>query len=600
VCGFIGYTSLLNQDIKLHQDKFDNYHGKMFHRGPDFQKKIEISNQSRKFNLGFSRLSIQDSSINANRIFYNQNFILLFNGELYNKSFLVKKYFNKKVFKTSTDTEVLFELLVNFGISKIHEIEGIFAFVFIDIKKNILYLTRDYTGTKPLYYSIINGEIFFSSEAWFLYSINKKNLDFDSLNFYLKFGFTPEKKTLIKNVFKAKPNNTIIYNLNNQTKTDSSIIEDLFFSKEKELSEIHPCTLNIKVRKNIEKNLVGSKKIGTFLSGGIDSSIISLETKKINPDIEAYTSIYKDYTDKDEDYQTTLKLCKEYNIKLNIHEIDLKLTGFHEFIEGANFLDEPIANLNFYSSFLQSKMAKQSGASVILTGDGSDELFGGYRKYLTYNIYDKYKNISFINSKLRQYSKLKKKDLPYFFLRKLENNNLKKILNNKILPHVLNSNEHLIENEKTLSNLAHVNFFDLQNWLCNEHNAKLDKCTMANSVEARVPFQDIDLLKHYNCNKINKKINYFKNKIQLRKAFFDLPNYVLNRKKSGWFLPEKKIIDDFLNSGIEHVFTNDANNLFNKDLIINSIKKNKFEIFSKYQIITLLMLQIWYNKVLQS
>ena len=133
MCGFIGYTSLLNQDIKLHQDKFDNYHGKMFHRGPDFQKKIEISNQSRKFNLGFSRLSIQDSSINANRVFYNQNFILLFNGELYNKSFLVKKYFNKKVFKTSTDTEVLFELLLNFGISKIHEIEGIFAFVFIDI-----------------------------------------------------------------------------------------------------------------------------------------------------------------------------------------------------------------------------------------------------------------------------------------------------------------------------------------------------------------------------------------------------------------------------------------------------------------------------------
>ena len=97
MCGFIGYTSLLNQDIKLHQDKFDNYHGKMFHRGPDFQKKIEISNQSRKFNLGFSRLSIQDSSINANRIFYNQNFILLFNGELYNKSFLVKKYFNEMV-----------------------------------------------------------------------------------------------------------------------------------------------------------------------------------------------------------------------------------------------------------------------------------------------------------------------------------------------------------------------------------------------------------------------------------------------------------------------------------------------------------------------
>ena len=132
----------------------------MRHRGPDYQEKIEIINSNRKFNLGFSRLSIQDSSSNANKIFRNENYCLLFNGELYNKDFLVKKFFNNKIFDTSTDTEVLFELLINYGISRLDKIEGIFSFVFIDIKKYFL-LNKSFTGTKPLFYSLINSENFF-------------------------------------------------------------------------------------------------------------------------------------------------------------------------------------------------------------------------------------------------------------------------------------------------------------------------------------------------------------------------------------------------------------------------------------------------------
>lgn len=600
MCGFIGYSSLLNKDQKLYQDKFNIYHDNMLHRGPDYQEKIEIINSNRKFNLGFSRLSIQDSSLNANKIFRNENYCLLFNGELYNKDFLIEKFFNNKIFDTSTDTEVLFELLINYGISKLNEIEGIFSFVFIDIKKNIFYLTRDFTGTKPLFYSLINGEIFFSSEAWFLYSINQKNLDYDSVNFYLKFGYPPEKKTLIKNVFKAEANKTVIYNLNNQKKESFKIIKDLSFSKKKELSEINPCTLNIKIRKIIEKNLIGFKKIGTFLSGGLDSSIVSLETRKINPKIEAYTSIYKGYENIDEDYKITVKLCKDYNIKLNVAEIGFQSGGINDFVEAANFFDEPIANLNFYSSFVQSKTAKQNGVSVILTGDGSDEIFGGYRKYITYNIFEKLKYLSFFNSKLKTYGDQKRNDLPYFFLKKFDDEKLFQLFGSEFAYEISNSTQISAENENAISNLANINSFDFESWLCNEHNSKLDKSTMANSVEGRVPFQDIDLLKYYNSNKINSKISFYQNKIQLRKAFSNLPDYVLKRKKSGWFLPEKRIINDFLNIGLESIFKNNKTNLLEKDLIIDMILNNKFKTFSKYQVITVLMLQIWYNKIMQS
>jgi len=307
MCGFIGYSHQIGKENTFHKTKFNFYHNRMINRGPDFQIKSEIQNYSKKFHLGFSRLAIQDSSAKANKIFKNKRYILLYNGEIYNSNYLKKKYLKDQSFETDTDTEILFNFLMLHGISKLNELEGIFSFVFLDLEKNKIYLTRDYTGTKPLFYSIINGEIFFSSEAWFLYSINEKEINYDSLNYYLRFGFPPVKQTLIKNVYKVNPNSTLIFNLNNQTKEEVKIYENLGFAdKEKELCDIYPDTLNIKIRKILEKNLIGNRKIGTFLSGGIDSSIISTEIKKINSNVEAYTSIYKGYKNNDEDFFITI------------------------------------------------------------------------------------------------------------------------------------------------------------------------------------------------------------------------------------------------------------------------------------------------------
>jgi asparagine synthase (glutamine-hydrolysing) len=600
MCGFLGYSSDPGTINKFYEDKFEIYHKRMFKRGPDFQKKIKLSGVRKMFNLGFSRLSIQDSNPRANKIFFNKRFALLFNGEIYNGDKLKKKYFNNHIFETKTDTEILFNILICFGISKLSEIEGIFAFVLIDFTKNIVYLTKDFTGTKPLYYSIINNDIFFSSEAWFLYSISKKEIDYNSLNFYLKFGFCQNEKTLINNVFKVSPNQTLIFNLNNNKIKEVNIFNNLGFSKNKELGELDSKELNNKVINIIKKNLIGFKKVGTFLSGGIDSSIISLETRKINPSIEAYTSIYKNFSDNNEDYYITKKLCKDFNIKLNVSEIELNSIGYNNFLQATSFFDEPVANLNFYSSYKQAEMAKKNGVSVILTGDGSDEIFCGYRKYLTYNLFEKLKYLSFLSEKLRKYNEQSKETFPSFFFRKFSNENIIKLFCKSISNEIINSNSHLIYEEKTNSNLANINYFDFKNWLSAEHNFKLDKSTMAHSVEARIPFQDINLVKHYNSNNIINKISLFKGKVNLRKSFSNLPSYVLNRKKSGWFLPEKVFLKDFIKFGFKNIFDKNNTIFLNNNLFLKKNSSDNLKKIETNEIISAIMLQIWYNNVIKS
>ena len=163
--------------------------------------------------LGFNRLSIIDISKNSNKIFNDDNYSLLFNGEIYNFLYLKKKYLKKNKLETDTDTEVLFKLLILKKEKIFEELEGMFSIVFLNKKNKTLILSRDYTGIKPLYYSIYSNGIFFSSEAWFQYSISSRELNFNKLNFFLKFGFNHYSSTLIKNVKKVCPSEYIIFDI---------------------------------------------------------------------------------------------------------------------------------------------------------------------------------------------------------------------------------------------------------------------------------------------------------------------------------------------------------------------------------------------------
>lgn len=599
MCGIIGYSVADTKNYPNIFKKFLKFHQRMKYRGPDYSEKIKIETGPRVTELGFNRLSIQDLDNRANKIFTNENYSLLFNGEIYNKLHIKKKYFCDDKFSTKSDTEVLYKFLCKFKTEKIHELEGIFSIAFHDIKKNIFYLIKDFTGTKPLYYLRDNKNLFFSSEAWFLYSLTNKNLNFNALNFYFKFGFSPTSNTLIQNVKKIEPNSIYEFNLNNNNLKINKIIN--IFEKNMVFNK-NSSTLRKTVTSTIEKNLIGNRAIGVYLSGGIDSSIISTTTKRINNNIEAYTSIYDDNNHSDnEDLKFTKQLCNDYNIKLHISRIKKKEIDTGQLLLNlGSFFDEPIANLNALASFNQAKMAKENNVSVVLTGDGSDEIFGGYRKYQILKYSNFFKAFRLFHKKINKYNSLKNEEVPSIFFDRLKDNYYE-IIFNKEAQKKLNNESHLyFSSHKNKCSL--LNEFDFKFWLPEEHNMKLDRSTMANSVEGRVPFQDIRILEYFNPNFIEENVSLINTKLLLRESFKDLPSYILKRKKKGWFLDEKKIINDCMNKNIHDLFTINNNkdlNIFNTESLENIFFSKRNSKFPKYEFITILMFKIWYNLVLE-
>ena len=602
MCAIIGFISKKNLKTNFYNEKFNIYHNKLFHRGPDFQEKIKIDLKELEINLGFSRLAIQDLSLEGNKIFRNKNYIILFNGEIYNFNELKAQNLSNEKFETKTDTEVLFKLFIKYGENFINFIEGIFSIAVIDIKKNQIHLFRDFTGVKPLYYLINEDGFFFSSEAWFLYSISDKQLDYQALSYYFELGFSPIDQTLIKNVLKVSPGEKISYNF-----SESSVNKKFFFKlnyKEDDKKIINTNEVQEDLKKVIKKNLISDTKIGVFFSGGVDSSIILLLAKNMGIEIEAFTSFFlpeNKFKKFNEDYYYAKRVCDENNIKLNkviINENDDSTKK--ELLNFLTNLDEPLPNLNIFNSYLQAKSAKERGCKVILTGDGADEIFGGYKRYRFAYVSSKFKCLSLINKKIKNFNALKKNQIPSFFYQKISNSLKEKIFSNEVKLH--NKDyffNYFIPQEKSLKI---VNYFDLKYWLPEESNYKLDRSLMANSIEGRVPFQDITIINKYFNIPLSRKMTLFNEKIFLKNINI-LPDYIKKRKKSGWLSPESKFIRSYLNDFIEETFdetTIKRQNIFNYDELINIYKTHLSGGYFKNEIILILIFQIWYNQILKA
>lgn len=601
MCGIIGYiVEKNNEKNNFYYDKFKINFAKQNHRGPDFQQELNIEKNNLKINFGFNRLSIIDLNKSANKIFHNEKYYLLFNGEIYNHEKLKLEYLQGENFSTKTDTEILFKLLVKYGVNFLKNIEGIFSIAFLDLNNENLYLSRDYTGTKPLYYTLNKDGIFFSSEAWFQYSISDKKIDIESLNFYFKYGFSPNNKTLISNVKKIEAGTYSLFNLKKKK------IETIKFFNLKKNTDSNLKDLNIKllVENVIKKNLISDTKIGVFASGGLDSSLILMISKFFNTNIEAYTSFYSPqniFKKFNIDLNYTRKICTYLRIKLNIVDINLDQEKTKlELISVFQNLDEPLPNLNFFNSYLQAKNAKENNCKVILTGDGGDEIFGGYQRYRKCFLANKLKFLSFLNNKLYSINNLKKEELIDYFYRRFNKNDFKKVIKNELQ---INDHDKYL-NLPDSSKEDMLNYFDTKYWLSEESNFKIDRSTMLNSVEARVPFQDINLLKNIYSIPYKEKFSLFFEKKIIRNNFKNIPNFIKNRKKHGWFSPEnfflKNQLKDFFYSTFSHKKINEQN-IFNYNELIKMFEDHlNNKIYKKSELMILLAFQCWYDQVLKS
>ena len=601
MCGIIGYIINRKTEKKdFYKKKFFSNFQRQKHRGPDFKQEVNFNYKELKIQLGFNRLSIIDLEKSANKIFYNDQYYLLFNGEIYNFKKLKDDYLSNEKFSTKTDTEVLFKLLIKYGIDFLEKLEGIFAFTFLDIKKNKLYLARDFTGAKPLYLLKNVDGIFFSSEAWFQYSISNKLIDLESFNYYLKFGFSPINTTLIQDVKKIESGTYSIYDLKDKSLNTKKYF-NLNKSKVINLKNYH---LKSSFENIVEKNLISDTKTGIFASGGMDSTLLLIIAKKFNSRVEAYSSYFypeNRFEKFNIDLKYTKKICEFLGIKLNLSEINLNnRKQKYELIDAFQKLDEPLPNLNFFNSYLQSKNAKRNNCKVILTGDGGDEIFGGYQRYNNAYIAKKIKYLSFFNKKIKLINTLKKEKILEHFYKKID------IINNKdLFKKELNFNK--FTNNLKLPNWENVeilNYFDTKCWLPEESNFKLDRSTMLNSVEGRVPFQDINLLKNIYPILYKKKFSIFHSKKLIRNNFEEIPKFILNRKKHGWFSPDNYYLKNTLKEFFLDTFNKNKlnkQNIFNYESVTILFKDHISDTsYNKSELITLLAFQSWYDQVLKS
>tara|TARA_B100000902_G_scaffold1845_1_gene2382 strand:+ start:19577 stop:21385 length:1809 start_codon:yes stop_codon:yes gene_type:complete len=560
MCGFIGTISLDKKNSKV-IEKANRY---IECRGPDSKIHTELnfkdltdSSDNKYFNGIFNRLSILELSDNANQPMFSKDktSILMFNGEIYNflelKEILVKKGYK---FKTNnSDTEVLLKLLCEYGIDCVDMLIGQFAFTYIDLKKNTTYLCRDRLGQKPLFFSKSSESISFSSNLKSLREIlDNNNLDEDGLFDYISLGVIPSPRTIFKDIYKLEPGFYAEINLDN-----FEIIEkqywnptDFIDNKKFDYSKFYKL-----FNESVDYRLISDVPVACYLSGGIDSSTIikSLSENKVQ-DINTFSMI----TDNQKyDESKWSKLVSQKYKTTHVEEFVSSKITTNEILESIDIFDEPYSDPSTVVSF---KLAKtiSNDFKVAISGDGGDELLFGYERSIKWFLKRKL-NSKFINfifslypsflgtgqnilsrsNNIEDYSKTYFRDTKLTNLFGLKANNVK------------------INKNLNINDYKYVFLQEFQLYLSEMMMLKVDRTSMANSLEVRSPFVDHRLIEYILSTETNWISLKEPKKLMKKYLSSDFEPNFLNRKKQGfvfeledWVFKNKKFIYEYIKEGI--------------------------------------------------
>ena len=394
MCGIFGFTQFKKENLEKARQSLHTLH----HRGPDqwndyFDSKVYIGHQ---------RLSILDLSEHGKQpmVSQDENIIITVNGEIYNFKALKKELERKYKFKSTSDSEVALYGYIEWGIDTLLEkIDGMYALSIYDKQKEELYLVRDRVGIKPLYYGTLRDQISWASELKALEKLYEKDLvqnyDYTALYDFLTYRFIPAPKTLYKNIHKLEPGHYLKINTNT-----NSFEKVHYWQLEVRRNDDDISTAKTKLyhllEKSVEEQMVADVPVGFFLSGGIDSSTVVALASTKHDDINTFSI---GFTDKqhDETYYAGL-VADLYQTKHHEKIVDEDLVQ-SIFGNIKKWFDEPFADTSCFPTYLVSEFAKKN-STVVLTGDGGDEVFGGYRWY------QKFEKVK--NTPLKKLSFLKK------------------------------------------------------------------------------------------------------------------------------------------------------------------------------------------------
>ena len=540
MCGITGFISKHSDKKKIIKKMTD----KLIHRGPDGEG-YYIDDM---IALGHRRLSIIDIATGEEPIYSeNGNLILIFNGEIYNYLELKDKL-NKHTFKSKSDAEVIIHGYEEWGLDLLSKLRGMFAFALWDKKNKKLFCARDPFGIKPFYYYHFKDTFMFASEikAFLPHPAFHKEFNKNLLAPYLTFSFTPTCETFFKNVYTLDAGSYLIYQDNNLSISKYYVptwseLESTLEEDSKKIDEV--------MRETVSYHLTSDVPVYTFLSSGVDSSYItSLARPK-----EAYTISYEE--EKFSEYAYAKNLCS----KLNIHS-NCAITKKDEYLdivpEIMYHLDEPLSDPACIALYFLAKRASKD-TKVILSGEGSDEFFGGYNTYLEYFSLAKYKMIPKFVRKIigNIFSFLPEFRGRNFIVRNKEEIEdsyvgVNPLFSKKELKKLIYHNSFSIKeilhqsiNNFSCNDLVKMQQIDVVFWLKKDILLKADKMSMANSLEVRVPFVDKEVFKLASHLPLKEKINKNNTKIALRLAAKKvISNQNYQKKKLGFPVPLKEWI----------------------------------------------------------
>ena len=563
MCGIVGIRSK-NKHGFVNFENIDTAVNSLKHRGPDSQQSKQYTNVS----FGHTRLAVIDTESGANQPFEDDRYSLVFNGEFYNYKDIRKAMVDKGlVFETKSDTEVLFKLLIEKREKALEEINGCFAFAFYDRLDDYMLIARDRLGIKPLYIYEDENQVIFSSEVKTLLSFEiDKTLNFPGIANYFRLTYFNEDRTIFKNVKKLRPGYfyEFVGEKEPRLKQYYELMPDQKYEGNYEYAQFE---LRNRLNTSVQRRLVSDVPLGTFLSGGVDSTIVSALAKYQKHDLKTFSIGFEhEYFDETEYARIAAKRIGSVHEEIVLGKKEFR-ENFEDFL---NSLDEPFGDSSSFAMFLLSKYAKKH-VTVCLSGDGADELFGGYRKhfadyYIRTSSKGKKRLINLIGTlaspistsrsnsmgdKSRKIQKLKNgmqlsADQRYYewctFISEKEKNKLLAFDSE-------NGYDEFYETSaiNSFEDLNDTLFSDQKMVLPNDMLKKVDLMSMANSLEVRTPFLDHLVVDFVNSLPAEYKVHELGGKRILKDTFRnELPEEIINRPKSGFEIPIEEWLGDFL------------------------------------------------------
>ena len=567
MCGFVGFTNFIRDDGTV----LEKMMNRIVHRGPDSAGKFVDEDIA----LGFRRLSIIDLSEGHQPMFNeDKSLVLVFNGEIYNFMDLRAELIEAgHTFANNSDSEVLLHGYEQWGEDLVSRLRGMFAFVIFNRKDKSLFAARDMFGIKPFYYTFMGESFIFGSEikSFLEHPEFKKEFNDEALAHYLSFQYSPCEETFFKNVFKLPPAHYFTYKDGEMKKVRYWKPE---FCETEGVLDYFADLTDQTVRESVKAHKIADVEVGSFLSSGIDSSYIA---EAANVD-KTFTVGFES---PDGDRYNEIGYAKDFAKTIGVENISKVITPeeyWGSFPKIQYHMDEPLADPAAIALYFVSKLASEH-VKVVMSGEGADELFGGYRIYqepITLTVYDKLPfSIRRIISKICEHLP-QKHGINYLvrrgktieerfignasiFSKKERDLILKSVVARSAAEPKLVC-EKFYNEVKDKDIVTKMQYLDINMWLMGDILLKADITSMANSLELRVPFLDKKVMEFASTIPLSCRVNTKTTKLALRKAAErTLPQRTATKDKLGFPVPIRVWLkqEEYYNK-VKAAFTSDA------------------------------------------